>query len=79
MTATTSASRSFTASTIPSTYARLIVGPTWMSLIWAMVKPWSAAGSSATGTSTRTRAVLRALTKPASVASAASTGTASAL
>jgi hypothetical protein len=53
-----------------------MVGPTWMSLIWAMVKPCSAAGRLAMGTSTRlTRAVRRVLSRPSSVSSRASTGT----
>ncbi|RWA51609.1 hypothetical protein AU476_21550 [Cupriavidus sp. UYMSc13B] len=38
------------------------VGPTWMSLIWAIVKPCRASGRPATGTSTSTtRASRRAL------------------
>ncbi len=75
--ATTSTSRRLTASTIASTYGRLIVGPTWRSLIWAIVKPSSAGGRPATGTSTRTtRAVRRALTKPQSVTSTAAIATA---
>ena len=51
-----------------------------MSLICASVKPCSAKGSPASGTSTRTTAaVRRALTKPHSVTAAASNGTAEAL
>ena len=68
VTATRSTSSRFTASTIASTYGRLMVGPTWTSLTCAIVKPSSAAGRPAIGTSTRTtRAVRRALAKPQSV------------
>ena len=77
MTATRSTSSRLTASTIASTYGRLIVGPTWTSLTWAMVKPSSADGRPAIGTSTRTtRAVRRALAKPHSVIAAAAIATA---
>ena len=52
--ATRSASSALTVSTIASMYGRLMVGPTWTSLICAIVKPSSAAGRLAIGTSTRT-------------------------
>ena len=78
--ATRSASSPLTASTIASRYGRLMVGPTWMSLICAIVKPSSAGGSPAIGTSTRTTdAVRRALKKPQAVTSNAVTATARAL
>ncbi len=66
--ATMSAPRRFTRWTIASTKPRLIVGPTWMSLICAMVKPSSSGGSPASGTSTSTTgAVRRAMTNPINV------------
>ena len=77
MTATRSTSSRLTVSTIASTYGRLMVGPTWTSLTWAIVKPSSAAGRPAIGTSTRTtRATRRALAKPQSVTSTAAIATA---
>src|SRR5438132_126436 len=55
-------------STIAATKFRLIVCPTWMSLICAMVKPSSSLGRPASGTSTSTTgAVRRAIKKPMSV------------
>src|SRR5664279_4350409 len=71
-----SASSRLTAATIASRYGRRIVGPTWTSLIWAIEKPCSAGGRSATGTSMRTTAaVRRALTNPPSVTRPAASGT----
>src|SRR5439155_675307 len=55
-------------STIASTKLRLMVGPMWMSLIWAIVKPSSGAGRSVSGTSTSTtRATRRAMKNPTAV------------
>jgi hypothetical protein len=57
-----------------------MVGPTWMSLSCAIVKPSSACGSPRIGTSTRfTLAVRRALRKPMAEVAVATASTASAL
>ena len=75
--ATTSALSVFTLATMRCKKACLMVGPTCMSLICASIKPCSATGKPAIGTSTRTIAgVRRAFKNPKAVINKANNGVA---